>query len=204
MKAIILAGGENKRIGRNKAFIKLNGLTIIENQIRLLREIFAEVLIVANCSQEYRHLSVEVTEDVIPHKGSLGGIYSGLLSSESFYNFFLACDMPFPDINLIAYMRNRLNGCDVVIPRTKSGYEPLFAFYSKDCLSPIKRQMDSGNLKIIDFFPRVKIRVIGPEELSKFDPRRISFFNINAPEGLEEAQRLALPQASPSKETRDS
>lgn len=96
-------------------------------------------------------------------------------------------------------MRNQLNGCDVVIPRTKSGYEPLFAFYSKDCLSPIKRQMDSGNLKIIDFLPRVKIRAIGPEELSKFDPRRISFFNINAPGGAGRGTAYSLLSSQPLK-----
>lgn len=192
MKAIILAGGKNKRIGQNKGFIKLNGPTIIENQIRLLQGIFEEILIVANSPQEYQHLGVEVTEDIIPHKGSLGGIYSGLFSSESFYNFFLACDIPFPNIDLIAYMKDLVDNYDVVIPRTGVGYEPLSAFYSRDCLSPIKRQMDSGNLKIVDFFPHVKVRTIEAEELNKFDPDGISFFNINTREDLKKARRIAL------------
>ena len=190
MKAIILAGGKNKRIGRNKAFIKLSGLAIIENQIRLLQEIFEEVLIVANFPQEYQHLEVKVIKDIIPHKGPLGGIYSGLFSSENSHNFFLACDMPFPYIDLIAYMKDLVDGYDVVIPRTKFGYEPLSAFYSRDCLSPIKRQMDSGNLKIVDFFPYVKVKAIGAEELNKFDPNGMSFFSINTQKDLEKARGI--------------
>jgi len=194
MKAIILAGGKNKRIGQNKAFIKLNGKTIIENQIKLLRKIFPEILIIANSPREYEHLGVEVTEDIIPHKGSLGGIYSGLFVSESFYSFFLACDMPFPNINLIAYMRDLVAGYDVVVPRTGVGYEPLSAFYSKECLAPIKRQMDAGNLKIADFFPGVKVRAVGTGELNKFDPDELSFFNINTPEELAKARSIVLRQ----------
>ncbi len=188
MKAIILAGGENKRIGRHKAFIKLNGKTIIENQIKLLREIFAELLIVTNSPQEYEHLGVEMTADIIPHKGPLGGIYSGLLSSENFYNFFLACDVPFPNNHLIAYMKELVDSYDAVVPQTRVRYEPLTAFYSQNCLSPIKRQMDSGNLKIVDFFPQVKVRIIKTEELNKFDPEGISFFNVNTPEDVEKAR----------------
>lgn len=199
MKAIILAGGENERIGQNKAFIRLNaGPTIIENQIRLLRKIFTELLIVTNSPQEYQHLGVKITEDIIPHKGSLGGIYSGLFSSESFYNFFLACDLPFIHIGLIAYMKELVAGYDVVIPRTRLGYEPLSAFYSRNCLSPIKRQMDSGNLKIVDFFPRAKVRTIEAGELNKFDPEGTSFLNINTQKELEKARRIALRRINSS------
>jgi len=195
MKAIILAGGENRRIGLNKAFIRLTpaGRTIAENQIKILKELFGEVLIITNSPPLYHHLRVEVIRDIIPGKGPLGGIYTGLSSSESFHNFFLACDMPFPNIKLISYMRDRLADYDVVVPRTESGYQAVFAFYSKNCLLPIKRQMDSGNLKIVDFFSRAKVRAIEPEELNKFDPGEMSFFNINTQEDLEKARNIALP-----------
>lgn len=195
MKAIILAGGENRRIGLNKAFIRLSpsGRTIIENQIKILKEVFEEVLIITNFPPAYKHLGVKLIPDIIPHQGPLGGIYTGLSSSESFHNFFLACDMPFPNINLITYMKDRVTDYDVVVPRTESGYQAVFAFYSKNCLFSLKKQIDSGNLKIADLFSRVKVRTIGPKELTKFDPEEISFFNINTQEDLAKARDRALP-----------
>ncbi len=195
MKALILAGGKNKRMGRNKALIKLNGETIIENQIRLLRGIFEETLIITNSPWEYQHLKVRMIEDVIPQKGPLGGIYSGLFYSESFYNFFLACDIPFPNVNLIAYMKNCVGNEDVIIPRG-TGFEPLFAFYSKDCLLPMKKQIDSESLRITDFLSRVKVRVLETQELNKFDPAGVSFFNINTREDLKKARNMACLNAS--------
>lgn len=193
MRAVILAGGENKRMGRNKAFVKLNdGSTVIENQIRLLRKVFAKVLIVANSPRKYQSLGVEVVQDIIPFKGPLGGIYSGLFSPGGFYNFFLACDAPFPNMALIAYMKGLVNDYDVVVPKTRFGYEPLSAFYSRDCLSSVKRQMDSGNLKVVDFFPGVRVRVVEGEELNRFDPEGIAFFNINTREDLRRARRIAV------------
>ncbi len=174
------------------AFIEINGKTIIKNQIEVLQEIFEEVIIITNSPREYRHLKVRVVKDIVPEKGPLGGIYSGLLSSENFYNFFLACDMPFPNMDLIAYMKGLVDDYDVVVPRTKSGYETLCAFYSKDCLSSIKRQMDIENLRIVDFLSQVKVRVIEAGELAGFDPEGVSFLNVNTLEDLERARSIAL------------
>lgn len=101
MNAVILAGGNSSRISTDKAFLKLNSHSIIENTILKLRSEFSKVIIVANLIEKYNHLGPEVVSDIFTHKGPLGGIHAGLTSSDSFYNLFVACDMPFINHEII-------------------------------------------------------------------------------------------------------
>ena len=187
---IILAGGKSRRIGGNKAFLKLGGRTFIEIIVDKLRLLFKQVIIVANTPGDYRHLQVQIVKDLIPGKGSLGGIYSGLFHSESHHNFVTACDMPFLNVEVIKYMQNTIEGYDVIIPKRQKGLEPLHAFYSRNCLRPIKKYIDSGtNLKILDFFSAVKVSLIVDTVLRPMDQEGMSFFNINTPADLESARQ---------------
>ncbi|MCK4437169.1 molybdenum cofactor guanylyltransferase [bacterium] len=192
MTAVILAGGENKRTGLNKALLKLNGQSLMETIIGKLRNLFKEVIIVSSYPREYERLNLKVVKDLIPQKGPLGGIYSGLSSSKSSHSFVVACDMPFINPDLIRYMKVRIDNSDVLIPMTREGYEPLHAFYSKNCLDVIRKQLDSeASLKIVDFFDQVKVKYIEEEEVRKFDPDGLSFFNINTSGDLNKARQIA-------------
>lgn len=192
MTAVILAGGENKRTGLNKALLKLNGQSLMETIIGKLRNLFKEVIIVSSYPREYEHLNLKVVKDLIPQKGPLGGIYSGLSFSKSSHSFVVACDMPFINPDLIRYMKVRIDNSDVLIPMTREGYEPLHAFYSKNCLDVIRKQLDSeASLKIVDFFDQVNVKYIEEEEVRKFDPDGLSFFNINTSGDLNKARQIA-------------
>ena len=81
MKGIILAGGQNKRIGANKAQLKLGDKTVIEWVTHSLLQVFPEVIIVTNSPKLYEGLGCQVTRDLFPAKGSLVGLYSGLMAS---------------------------------------------------------------------------------------------------------------------------
>lgn len=164
MTAIILAGGKSSRMGRNKAFLKFKDKTFLECQIELLKEIFDEIIISANSPKEYEIFNIPVIEDAYYDKGPLGGIYTGLVNSKSFYTFFLACDMPFIEKPLIKSLQNFTNGYDVIVPQNSNQLEPLHAFYSKNCITPIKNQIDTNNLKIIDFYPQVKVKRVEIDE----------------------------------------
>ena len=183
MKGIILAGGQNKRIGANKAQLKLGDKTVIEWVTHSLLQVFPEVIIVTNSPKLYEGLGCQATRDLFPAKGSIVGLYSGLMASFSQHNFFVACDMPFINCNLIRYLvdltEQEGDTFDLVIPKTDRGYQPLHAVYSRSCLPRVKKQLEEGNLKILDLFPYLKIREVGHEELIRFDPQLLSFFNIN-------------------------
>ncbi len=182
MTAIIIAGGKARRIKKNKAFLRVGKSTIIENQIEILKQIFGHLLIVTNQTRAYRGLGVRTVSDIIREKGSLGGIYSGLIASKNLYNFILACDMPLLQPALITYMIKEIGDHDLVIPQWGDNLEPLHAIYSKRCIHPIEQLLEEDNLKIIDFLGEVKTRTIKQEEILKYDPNRFSFVNINTEE----------------------
>jgi molybdopterin-guanine dinucleotide biosynthesis protein A len=189
---IILAGGKNLRMGRNKAFLEINGRRIIDRTKSLFLEIFDEVLLVTNSPLDYLDLNLRTVADLIPDKGSLGGIYTGLFHSSHTHAFVAACDMPFLNPGLIGRLIQLAPDHDIVIPKTEDGLQPLHAVYSQRCLPFMEELLRQENLKIIDFFQKVKKREVPPEEILPFDPRLSSFRNVNTPEDLEEIQRADI------------
>jgi len=196
--AIILAGGKNSRIGKNKAFIELpTGETILQHTINILQEIFPEIIIVTNQSQDpefgkdaYLKFNAQVVEDLIKESGPLGGIFTGLCYSVSKHNFVVACDMPFIKPALIRLLLEESGNYDVVIPEIDGEVEPLFAVYSKNCISVMFEHLQKQNLKIRQVLGKLNLRKIGREEIDRLDPEHLSFFNINTQEDLKRAENL--------------
>ena len=177
-------------MGTDKAFLRLGDGVLIEAVVDKLARIGDEVIIVTNCPQEFEHLEARLVRDAYPGRGALGGIYSGLKAARSDHSLVVACDMPFLDLRLLRYMILLSPGQDVVIPRIGALTEPLHAIYSKECLQPIERLMSAGGLRIVDFFPDVRVRYIEEQEINLLDPQHLSFININTPADLERARDL--------------
>ena len=184
MTGVILAGGESRRMGRNKAFIEVQGERIIDRTVSLFKELFDEVLIVTNSPLEYLDLNVKMVTDLIPGKGSLGGIYTGLFFSSSPKAFFVSCDMPFLDKKVISCFLNLAETADIVVHRSGQHWEPLHALYSRNFIKPIERLMKQGDLKIIKAYKWMKVREIRRKELERIDPDLHSLINVNTPEDL--------------------
>ncbi len=184
MTGIILAGGRNLRMGENKAFLTIQGERLIDRTQALLVQLFEEILLVTNSPLDYLGLKVRTVADLLPGKGSLGGIYTGLFHASASHAFVVACDMPFLNRPLIQYLQGLAKGYDIVIPRTPDGLQPLHAIYSQRCLPFMEKLLQRDNLRILDFFPKVRKREVLPEEMLPFDPELKSFMNINTPEDL--------------------
>ncbi len=179
------------RLGQNKSSLKLGGESLMQRVIARLVPLSSEVIVVlAYGTEAPSPLPARVVGDIYPHKGPLGGIYSGLMVSESFHSLVVACDMPFLNSDLLRYMNGLSPGFDVVIPMIGDKMEPLHAIYSQNCLEPIERQLKQGRLKVSDFFPGVRVRYVGQEEIDRFDPEHLSFFNINTKADLKRAREL--------------
>ncbi len=191
MVAIILSGGNNRRMLHNKAFLQMGQKSIIEREIEVLSTLFSRIIVVTNTPENHEHLRVSLVSDVVPGKGPLGDIYSGLMASKDKYNSVVSCDLPFLNAGLISYMIELTEGHDIVVPRLNGLVEPLHAIYSKHCLIPIKRQLDRNELKIQSFFGEVKVRYIRESEIKKYDPKGIAFFNVNTEEDLGKARLIA-------------
>lgn len=194
MSLIILAGGNSTRVN-SKPFLKLGDKTLIEIIINKINNIFNEIIIVTNEIEKYNstnsiknNLRIKVMSDIIKNKGPLSGIYSGLTFSKESYNFVLACDMPFVNINLIKYMKD-ITGFDAVVPKNNGYIEPLCAVYSKSCLPIIKNQLEKNELKIKKFIDKITVKYVGEDVIEKFD-KGLCFFNVNTGEDFDEAKEL--------------
>ncbi len=135
-------------------------------------------------------LKGKVIVDLYPGKGALGGIYTGLANAESFYSLVAGCDMPFLNRDLLRYLVDLAPDFDVVVPRMDGMYEPLHAVYSKGCLVSISELMDQGILEISKLFDLVNTRYVGKEEIARFDPHFLSFFNVNTLDNLRRAKEI--------------
>lgn len=195
---IILSGGRNTRMGgKNKAFLAVRERGIIEENVVLLQELFSLVIVVTNEPEAYRHLRVQLARDRFLGMGPLGGIQAGLAISPYFYNFVMACDMPFVDADFIRLLLARTQDdtgrhYDVVVPRMTDGsLQPLAGVYSRNCLGPITSCLEQGISKIIAFYPQVRVRYLEEPEWSSYGDGKKIFFNVNTPEDLAAARNLA-------------
>jgi molybdopterin-guanine dinucleotide biosynthesis protein A len=194
ISSIILAGGKSIRLGHDKVIERLGNKTLLEKVISRIDSFSHEIVIVAAEKRDFSQLSsntkIKTVSDIFPGRGSLGGIYTGLVKSESFYNLVVGADMPFLNQKLLSYMIGVADGHDYVIPRVGQYYEPLHAIYSKNCISPIETLINRSRRVIVELFDYVKVRYVEEEEINRFDPERLSFFNINTKEDLELARKI--------------
>ncbi len=216
---IVLAGGKSERMGQNKALIELQGKPLIQHAIEQIRPLCSEVFIVAGELNTYAEFGAPVIQDEIPERGSLGGIYTGLVNAREHFVLAVACDMPFLNQDLLRYELSLAPGADVVVPRVKnltskapharkraniegkllakmSDLHPLHAVYSKSCLSVMRDMIEAGDLRVISFFDRVNIRVVESDEVDGFDPLHVSVFNANTIQDLEAAKELIARSGS--------
>jgi molybdopterin-guanine dinucleotide biosynthesis protein A len=190
--AIILVGGQSIRLGQDKAVQAVGRAPLLQRVVEVMENLAGELLLVTAPSMGERLVvskpGVRWVEDIYPGKGSLGGIYTGLHHASSYHCMVVACDMPFLNKSLLDYMIEIAPGNDVVVPEVSGHLEPLHALYSKDCLGPIRTLMEDDNLKVIDLFPDVRVRRVTQEEVDRFDPEHLSFFNINTLADLDQAR----------------
>jgi molybdenum cofactor guanylyltransferase len=194
----IIAGGKSSRMGTDKAFVLLAGKPIIEHIIGRVSDLGqAETILITNRPESYDHLKLPMYRDVVPDKGSLGGIYTAIHHSQHPFTLALSCDIPFVNPALLRHilsLRNTTidgNPVDVVVPRVDKYPEGLHALYSKRCLEPIRERMDADRLNVIGFYPKVNVRYIDEPEYAAIDPHKHSFFNVNTPDELQQAEQIA-------------
>jgi molybdopterin-guanine dinucleotide biosynthesis protein A len=133
-----------------------------------------------------------LVQDIIPHQGPLGGIYTALVFSPSEWVFIKATDMPFlvPEMAslILAAQRQRF---DVVVPKIGDFFDPLLALYNRRCLPVIARQLQAPDKRqVVAFYRTIRLRTITEAEWRKVDPEGLSFKNVNTLSDLAEIDGL--------------
>ena len=185
----ILAGGKSSRMGTNKALVKLNGQTLIKRLVEKVDDSIAKPIIITNTPEDFTFLKLPSFPDVIKNIGPLGGIYTALKYCNTTHCLIIACDLPFLTKEIIKLLCEQGPNYDVLAIDAGNSVEPLCAVYSKNCLPKIKKQIDSGNFRVTDFYSSVKIRVISANHINQISHPNM-FFNINTPEDLNTAKKM--------------
>ncbi len=148
MKFYILAGGRSKRMGRNKALLRLGRKTLVECVAGAIPENGHAVTLITNAPETYSFLGLRMIPDKIRGIGPLAGIHAGLHDADQSACFFLACDIPLISTEMLLLLLDRYRDQDVVAANTKRGPEPLCAIYSTRCLEVVERQVQSGDYSL--------------------------------------------------------
>ena len=218
---VILAGGQSRRMGENKALMRLGDDSLIGHVIRCLHDVTDELLLITNSPTEYAHLGVPMHGDILPDAGALGGIYTGLIHASHDAILCVACDSPFLNPNLLTYLVSVLGEYDAVMPETYSSRQTPFcrnkdigvtnpsygddtqitlqtlcAAYSKRCLPIIELMLRESELRVHALQERAHIKRVSPEVWREFDPEGMSFFNINTPEDFKRADSYVRSQTT--------
>jgi molybdopterin-guanine dinucleotide biosynthesis protein A len=184
----IQAGGQSKRMGRDKALLPLAGKPMIEHILERIEGLGDEILITTNDPTEFAYLNIRLERDLNPGRGSLAGLHTALNVSRFSHTLVLACDMPFVNRSLLEYMIELIPQADVIVPQCRRHFEPMHAIYSQACLPHIEAALRTGDTRVISFYDQVRIRIVNESELARLDPQGMSFFNINTPEDLDRAE----------------
>ena len=190
---VILAGGLGSRYGgENKAFLKVSGVRIIDRLVEMFSTLFDEVIIVTNQPLDFLDCNALIVTDIFPARSSLTGIHAGLFYAGHPYAFFSACDTPFLKREVVETVLEHIRPADdLIIPKTAAGFEPLCAAYSQRCLKPAEEHVRANKLKIQLALQKVRIKHVPEAILRQKDPELVSFFNVNTPEELAQAEAIA-------------
>jgi molybdenum cofactor guanylyltransferase len=188
--AIVLAGGQSRRMGQNKALLRLaeNAPTLIETVVAKLKLFSAEVIVVTNQPELYQELDFPLetrfVKDNFRESGALGGIEAGLSASHYEYCLTVACDMPFLADKLLDFLvKYNRDGWQALVPLNPMP-EPLCALYHKSSLEQLRGCLAQNRFKVQDFLEQIQTSYLPKEEWQWFDPKGQSFRNLNTPDDL--------------------
>lgn len=185
--AVILAGGKSTRMGMDKAFLKVEGRRLIERSVSALERVFSEVII-AGDPEVYGGLSDQVVKDSFEGAGPLAGIHAGLTFASHDQVFVAACDLPFIDGEMAAFIVQRMKGYDASVPCVGGRLQPLFAAYKKTCLLPVSRYLETGGRRVVSFLGEVRVRYLTEFDFAGWPRFRQVFFNVNTPDEFEQLE----------------
>jgi molybdopterin-guanine dinucleotide biosynthesis protein A len=190
LAAFILAGGKSTRMGADKAFVMLEGRTLLARALELAQSVTADVQIVGEAAKFGEF--APVVEDVFRGCGPLGGIHAALRASGAELNVVLAVDMPFVSPKLLRYLieQARRSAAPVTVARCGGGWQPLCAVYRRAFADAAEIALRGGRYKIDVLFDPGKTQAIGEEGLNAAGLSAEMFRNLNTPEELRETNKV--------------
>jgi molybdopterin-guanine dinucleotide biosynthesis protein A len=187
ISAFILAGGRSTRMGQDKAFLQLNGGTLLERAIETARAVAPVVRIVGQKEKFAKY--GDVVEDTFEQRGPLGGIHAALRGSSSELNLILAVDTPFVQPSALEFLIDvAANSTKMVtVPRVNGFFQTLCAVYRRAFADLAEKSLNVGRNKIDPLFTPEVARIVTESEMQALAIDPAMFDNLNTPEEFEKA-----------------
>ena len=179
ISAVLLAGGESRRMGKDKATVLFRGKPLWQIQLDLLRKLEpSEVFVSARTDPDWRPGDLRFVADIPPSRGPLSGLAASLVQLGSTHLLALAIDMPFMTESYLRDLCHQIVACVGVVPKIDSRAEPLAAIYPREAEIDCRNALASGDFSLQTLVRRLletgKLR-----EISVTGEERKLFLNVN-------------------------
>jgi len=179
LTGLVLAGGQGCRLGKNKALLEWEGEPLVRLIARRLQTVCERVLVVTPFAEVAAAAGVPAVKDEPPDSGPLGGLWAGLQAAETEYCAVTACDLPFFNPELVAYLATLAAGYEAVVPYVNGSWQPLPALYARTCAKVAEELLAQRKLALRALLDQVRVRQVDEAELRRLDPELTSFRNLN-------------------------
>ncbi len=188
---VILAGGQSRRMGFNKAEADMHGASMLNRMIDKMQQL-THTLIVSVGATPYPNIKLPQIPDEFPQCGPMGGIYSVLKTYNSSLNLVVSCDIPLVSVSLLKYIVSeaRNNNAQITVPVDQTGeLQMMCAVFRKEVIPILKQQIDSGAVKMKGLLELVSVEYIKINENHPLYDEH-AFINVNNPSSLEQVRKL--------------
>ncbi len=184
--ALIMAGGNSRRMGQDKANLLFGSRTLLQSVIATLQPLFSEVII--SVRQPSAEIGLQQVYDDPAHAGPLAGLGAGLEYTSMPWMFAVACDMPFISPAVIEYLALQRINCQAVVPMVQGYPQPLAAFYAKDCLGAVQDCLNGGGKHSLRaLLDKLQVHYVEDAEMQTADSALCSFFDLDTPQDFARA-----------------
>ncbi|HTN93258.1 MAG TPA: molybdenum cofactor guanylyltransferase [Gallionella sp.] len=180
--AIILAGGDSRRMGSDKANLMLDGKTLLQRVIAAMQEIFPHVVV--SVRQLRPEIDLPQVCDGAANAGPLAGLVSGLGHITTPWAFVVACDMPFVAPALVEQLAKHRSKYQAVVPVVQGHPQPLAAFYATSCLAALRKSLSGHDTSLRAALQMLDVRYVDQSDLLEADPRLRSFLDMDTPQDV--------------------
>lgn len=179
----VLVGGASRRMGRDKALLPLNGMSMVEVIASKVRAAAGSVTLIGPV-QKYANLGLPIVPDAIENCGPIGGLYTALRQTSAEWNLLVACDMPelteafLKQLLAAAEASDAASDIDCLVPEIDGKIHPLCAVYHRRLVSAAEAAIHRKVFKMQDFISTLRTsRWPVPDPFLKDGP----LHNINTP-----------------------
>ena len=181
ISGIVLAGGFSRRMGTDKAELKLGGLTLLELQIRKLRQIGITDIMISGYGKPME--GTRAIEDIYPHKGPMSGIHACLKTAKTEACLVVSVDVPLFPAEWLGKLVQAHNG-PVTMLCYGNEVEPLLAVYDTQLASRAEELILTGDRSVRSLFAGLEVKKLEYTGDPDF------LLNCNMPEDFEKAKTL--------------